>query len=97
MAKLFVSWKDDSFFTKQGSILKYDKLEHAILGFLGMLLTHYLFRLSGIQYYFLAWLIWNLIGIIWESYQYLVQKQSIQIKDIAANNIGFFLSIIFFL
>ena len=96
MSKLFLNWHEDSFFTKQGSILRYDKLEHAILGFAGMVFAKYIFNLSGIQLYAITWIIWNLIGVIWEIYQLVAKKQLIQIKDIAANNIGFILSGFFY-
>jgi len=31
----FLNWKDDKWLSEQGSILRYDKLEHLILGFVG--------------------------------------------------------------
>jgi VanZ family protein len=94
--KIFLRWQDDSFLSKNGTILPYDKLEHAILGFLGMILSRYLLNVDGLQMFALLWLIWNLIGIIWEIYQLLAIKHLIQLKDIAANNIGFLLAVFFY-
>ena len=38
----FVKWEDDRLDSKQGSVLVYDKLEHFMLVFAGVLLLYYL-------------------------------------------------------
>lgn len=38
----FVKWEDDRLDSKQGSVLVYDKLEHFMLAFAGVLLFYYL-------------------------------------------------------
>lgn len=96
MDKLFMEWSKDSFLSKNGTILPYDKLEHAILAFIGMLISRYVFKLDGTQIFFLLWLIWNVIGILWEVYQLVFLKQLIQLKDIVANNVGIVLSFFLF-
>lgn len=95
--RLFINWRDDSFLSRNGLLLVYDKLEHALLGFLGMTFSALLFALSSVQIFFLLWLIWNAVGLAWELAQCIIKKQMIQPKDIAANNIGFLLSFPFYL
>jgi len=97
MRKYFRYWHEDSFLSTNGFILKYDKLEHVILGFVGMIVSYLLFEPKGIQQFFFYWLIWNGIGVLWEIFQLLYVKTLIEIKDIAANNAGFILSLPFFL
>ena len=92
MKKLFVYWHEDSFLSRNGTILVYDKLEHAILAFIGMVITSFFIMEKNIRIFLLLWVAWNVIGVLWEIFQLVVQKQPIQIKDIAANNIGLLLS-----
>lgn len=82
-------WREDSFLSTNGTILKYDKLEHALLGLFGMMVTLLWLKPVGIQPIILFWLGWNLVGLLWEIFQVFVQNQKLEIKDIAANNIGF--------
>ncbi len=95
--RLFLNWREDSFLSRNGSFLVYDKLEHALLGFLGMTFSALLFALSSVQVFFLLCLIWNGIGFFWELAQCIINRQLIQPKDIAANNIGFVLTFPFYL
>ncbi len=85
-------WREDSFLSTNGTILKYDKLEHALLGLFGMMVTLLWLKPVGIQPIILFWLGWNLVGLLWEIFQVFVQNQKLEIKDIAANNIGFVLA-----
>lgn len=96
MNKLFKNWEEDSFLSKNGTVLRYDKLEHVLLAFLGMMLCHFIFKLEGLQQFTLLWIIWNVIGLAWEFYQLIVKKQLIQPKDLAANTIGLLLSFFLF-
>ena len=82
-------WREDSFLSTNGTILKYDKLEHALLGLIGMLATLLWLKPVGMQPVILIWLGWNLVGLLWELFQVFVQNQKLEIKDIAANNAGF--------
>ena len=85
-------WGEDSFLSTNGTILRYDKLEHALLGFAGMLAALIWFRLEGMQVVLLVWLGWNAVGLFWELFQVFALKQMLEIKDIAANNAGFILA-----
>ena len=90
-------WGEDSFLSANGTILKYDKLEHAILGFSGMLAVLIWIKPYGLQQIILIWLGWNVVGLLWELFQVFVQKQVLEIKDIAANNAGFVLAAIVYI
>ena len=90
-------WREDSFLSTNGTILRYDKAEHAILGFIGMLAALIYFRSDTLQFALLIWLGWNVVGLLWELFQVFVQKQVLEIKDIAANNAGFVLAGIIYL
>ncbi len=89
-------WREDSFLSTNGTILRYDKPEHAILGFAGMLAVLLWIKPAGVQQIILIWLGWNVVGLLWELFQVFVQKQVLEIKDIAANNVGFVLAVIIF-
>ncbi len=92
MKKLFIYWHEDSFLSRNGTIFVYDKLEHVILAFIGMVITSFFIMEKNIRIFLLLWAAWNVIGVLWEIFQLVIQNQPIQIKDIAANNIGFLLS-----
>ncbi len=85
-------WRNDSFWTTNGSILKYDKVEHAILGFVGMFVTLWVIPDKSIQLTILIFVVWNIIGILWEIGQLIFQKFPIEVKDLAANNVGLVLA-----
>lgn len=51
---IFLDWKKDSWFSKNGSLLVYDKLEHSLLGIIGAFI---------LQFFFADWLL-LLIGFI---------------------------------
>ncbi len=97
MRKKIKYWRDDSFLSQNGTILKYDKLEHGILGLIGMLATLIWVKPAGIQQVVLIWLVWNGIGLAWELFQTYALKQVVEIKDMAANNAGFILSALLYL
>jgi hypothetical protein len=96
MGKYIMDWNEDSFLSKNGTILPYDKLEHAILAFIGMLFGRYILQLEGMQIFFVLWFVLNIIGILWEIFQLVIMKQLIQLKDIVANNFGILISIFLF-
>ncbi|NOX87979.1 MAG: hypothetical protein GXO77_03060 [Calditrichaeota bacterium] len=89
-------WRHDSFLTRNGTILQYDKLEHSIIAFGGMLITLLYFKPVALQVALFIWLIWNGIGLLWELFQFIVKNNSVEIKDVAANNVGFILAIFVF-
>ena len=78
----YQKWADDEWDSQEGSILKYDKLEHFILGFVGYLITRFFLDLH--------WniLLWEVIGTGWEIKDSFVTRFSP--KDLAADNYGFF-------
>jgi len=82
-------WREDSFRTTNGSILKYDKLEHGLLGFIGMFVSFFLISAISMQVIILLFVLWNIIGLIWELFQVAIKRVPIETKDLAANNIGF--------
>jgi VanZ family protein len=86
-------WKRDSFLSRNGTILPYDKMEHFLLAFLGMLTSLLLWKphASG-QTFFLLWVLWNALGILWEFAQWQARHYSAEPKDVAANNVGFVLA-----
>ncbi len=88
----FKRWRHDSFFSRNGTLLKYDKLEHLILGFVGMLATILLVKDVPVQVFILLWLGWNIIGILWEFMQFVTRDYTGEPKDVLANNLGFILA-----
>lgn len=40
---IFLDWKKDSWFSRNGSILVYDKLEHFFIGIIGSFILHFFF------------------------------------------------------
>lgn len=97
LRKKIIYWNEDSFLTTNGTFLKYDKLEHLILAFIGVSFSRFFVENGTAQSFLLVLIFWNVIGIGWELFQLFVRKQAIEIKDIAANNIGFLLGIAFYL
>ena len=91
----FLEWKRDKWNSTQGSYLKYDKLEHLLLGFIGLLAT-LIFIPAGI------WIdlgFWILIGTTWEIIDGTFTYDGIHIqgfswKDLIADCFGFILAII---
>jgi len=81
-------WREDSFLSTNGSILKYDKLEHGVLGFIGMFTSLWLVSSPSAQVIVLFFLSWNIVGVLWELFQLLVRQLPIETKDLAANNVG---------
>lgn len=86
----FLKWKDDSFFSKQGSFLEYDKLEHYILG---ILLTAILFGFAGVGPVALG--LFSVVAIGWEVKDGLVPYdgehiQGFSWKDLFADYMGYF-------
>ncbi len=85
-------WREDSFLSVNGTILKYDKLEHGLLGFIGMFASLWLVSVHSVQMTVLLFVIWNIVGLLWELFQLFVQRLPIETKDLAANNVGIVLA-----
>lgn len=88
----FKRWRQDSFFSRNGTILKFDKLEHLILGAIGMFITLILWHNVTLQTFALLWLLWNSLGIFWEFVQFFTRDYLAEPKDVVANNLGFLLA-----
>ncbi len=88
----FKRWRQDSFFSRNGTILKFDKLEHLILGAIGMLITLIFWHKVTLQTFVLLWLLWNGLGIFWEIVQFFTRNDLAEPKDVVANNLGFVLA-----
>ena len=69
----------------QGSILKYDKLEHLILSVIGVLITSLLFKIE----IFLSLSLIFMVGITWEIRDGLIKNgQGFSKKDLIADFLG---------
>jgi len=89
----FLPWNQDEWFSKQGTILKYDKLEHLILSVIGVILLVYILNLE----IFISLAITFLIGIGWEIRDGLVKNgQGFSRKDLIADFVGILLSYLIF-
>jgi len=88
----FKRWQQDSFFSRNGTILRYDKLEHFLLGFIGVLATLLILKVATGQAFVLVWLAWNVLGIFWEFIQFVTRNYRAEPKDVVANNLGFLLA-----
>ncbi len=97
MKKWFKPWHEDSFLSGNGTLLRYDKLEHLILAFIAMAVTSQFISFKNIQVFGLWFLFWNGVGMLWEVFQRLFLKHLMEPKDIAANNAGFVLTLFFYL
>ena len=92
----FLKWSDDRWKSEQGSILKYDKLEHFLLGFIGLFSTLFFFSYIGFWY---CLIIWESLGIGWEIKDGLFTYdgkhiQGFSWKDLLADNYGFMAAVI---
>lgn len=90
----FVKWSDDRWKSEQGSIIKYDKLEHFILGFIGLFVT----LILGAAFW-LSLAIWVTVGFGYELKDGTVPYDAKHIqgfswKDFIADCLGFILAII---
>jgi len=90
-----IPWKDDHWLSEQGTILRYDKLEHLILAFIGLYVTLLLFA-SSMFMVLLCVIVWEFIGVGWEIYQAYF-SHGFSMKDFIADNIGFMLAAVLFL
>lgn len=93
----FLKWSDDKWLSKNSSILPYDKLEHLILGALGMFIGIYWIGFSVLT----SLIILEILGIAWEIKDGLVpynKKGNIEgfsWKDLIADNVGFLVGYLF--
>ncbi len=85
-------WKHDSFLSRNGTLLPYDKLEHFLLAFLGMFASLLWWNVRSGQKFVFLWLVWNAVGILWEYFQWQARRYLLEPKDVAANNLGFVLA-----
>ena len=90
----YLPWKQDEWLSKQGTIIKYDKLEHLILSLLGVILFAYIFKFE----LFLSFALTFLIGIAWEIRDGLIKNgQGFSRKDLVADFIGLLLAPLIFI
>jgi VanZ family protein len=81
----FQPWDQDEWLSSQGSILKYDKLEHLLLSVIGVLIAVFLLKIEIL----LALSLMLLLGIAWEIRDGLITNgQGFSIKDLIADFIG---------
>jgi hypothetical protein len=81
----FQPWDQDKWFSSQGSILKYDKLEHLILSVIGVLVSVFLLKIEILLTFSLI----LLLGIAWEIRDGLIKNgQGFSKKDLIADFIG---------
>ena len=84
----FLKWKDDKFFSKNGSILPYDKLEHLFReAIISIILAYFGVTLIA------SWILVQAFGIAWEIKDGLIPYKDDLIegfswKDLIANNVG---------
>lgn len=100
----FLDWDLDKWNSKQGSWIPYDKLEHFLLGFIGLLVTMiiilYTSDRDGISIHnFYAIFIWVMVGFLWEVKDGLFSYDGIHIqgfswKDFIADCFGFIAAIV---
>lgn len=89
----FLSWTQDQWLSKQGTVLKYDKSEHLILSVLGVFL---LVRVLKLEIFFSLALVF-LIGIIWEIRDGLIKNgQGFSKKDLIADFAGILIAYFLF-
>ena len=89
----FLPWDQDHWFSKQGTIIQYDKLEHFILSVLGVVLLVYVFDQEIL---FSSALIF-MIGIIWEIRDGVIKNgQGFSKKDLMADFVGVLAALILF-
>lgn len=87
----FLPWDEDKWLSRQGTILPYDKLEHFLLSFVGVLLGIVLLNINPpFVVLFIA-----LLGIGWELRDGLIANgQGFSWKDLIADFAGIGLGII---
>jgi len=92
----FLPWNKDKWNSEQGSFIKYDKVEHMLLGFIGLSATLFI---GGRLW--LNLLMWIVIGISWEMKDGLFTYDGTHIqgfswKDLIADCFGFIAAIIIY-
>lgn len=100
----FLDWNKDKWKSTNGTIIRYDKLEHFLLAFIGLLITYmvtYYFE-ADLNIYVYEFVVWELIGIGYEIYNGCVAYDGVHIegfssKDLLADNYGFIAAVIVFL
>jgi len=81
----FLSWDQDEWLSTQGTILKYDKLEHLILAVISALILVYILKIE----IFLSLALTFLLGILWEIKDGLIKNgQGFSKKDLIADFAG---------
>jgi hypothetical protein len=93
----FKKWSDDKWLSRNGSILPYDKLEHFLLGALGIFICIYWIGFSLLT----SFVIMEILGIVWEIKDSLVPYdkegniEGFSGKDLIADNFGLLIVILF--
>ena len=81
----FLAWDRDDWISTQGTILKYDKLEHLLLALIGVLICVYFLKIEAL----LSLSLILLLGIAWEIKDGLIKDgQGFSRKDLIADFIG---------
>ena len=85
----FLPWKQDEWFSTQGTIINYDKLEHLLLSVFSVIILVYFLKFE----IFLSLAITFLIGITWEIRDGLIKNgQGFSRKDLIADFAGIMLA-----
>lgn len=86
----FLAWSEDQWFSKEGSLLVYDKLEHFLLAFVGTFIT-----ISGLNLHPASVIaVIGVLGILWEVRDGIVVNQNTGVvqgfswKDLFADIFG---------
>ena len=99
----FLEWKKDKWMSENGTILKYDKAEHYLLGIIGIIITY----LWGIhikatpEYFSNMFVVWVIIAILYEISNGIIPYDGTHIegfswKDLIAGFMGILSGIFIF-
>ncbi|MFQ5584819.1 MAG: hypothetical protein ACE5GL_10325 [Calditrichia bacterium] len=84
-----LDWNKDKWFSRNGSIIPFDKLEHFLLGLIGMIAGISLLGFSAIT----TFIFLELVAIGWEMKDGIVPAkgyiEGFSLKDLFADNLGF--------
>lgn len=89
----FLEWKKDRWFSREGSILPYDKVEHSLLAFSGVLLLSFFIPFTNYLPIETNQMFIRTLGVIWEIINGTIAYDGINVqgfswKDLIANEAG---------
>jgi len=88
----FLPWEQDEWSSTQGTILKYDKLEHFLMALSGTLTGAYILKLS----YLSVSLFIFILGLVWEIKDGITKNgQGFSWKDLIADLMGILIAYLF--